>query len=134
MQDRRLIEARKLGHVLDFVEFRWIHFLYVVFEDEGSFAGFGQLHLDFIVAVAFDAGCHETLGRVQICNKLITRWLHPFFWWWFHFLTHTDFTHDCDLTHFYRTNIKQRPTIQTDFGFLFAQTVYKPCKYECKTE
>lgn len=70
MENRCFVEARQLGHVLDFIEFGWIHLLYVVFKYHRALAGLGKLHLHLIAALAFDAGCDESLKSEKNKMKL----------------------------------------------------------------
>lgn len=65
VQHGGFIKACQFCHVFDFVEFRWIHFLYVVFKYHVALAGFGELHFHFIATLSFDAGSDESLEKIQ---------------------------------------------------------------------
>lgn len=61
VQHRCLIEARQLGHILDFVELWRIHLLYVIAQDHHTLARFGQFHFHFVAMFALNTGGNEAL-------------------------------------------------------------------------
>jgi len=63
VQNGGLVQARQLGHVLDFVELWRIHLLYVVAQDHHPLAGLGQLHFDLVAMLPLNTGGHEALKR-----------------------------------------------------------------------
>lgn len=67
------VQAREFGHVFALVELGWVHLLYDIFVDEHAFAGLGYLHLDFVAALALDAGRHEALGLVRDPDETFLR-------------------------------------------------------------
>lgn len=73
MQNGGFVQAGELRHVLDLVKFGRIHFLYVVLCDEHTFAGLGDLHLDFVAALALDASGDEALRLVRHPHQLLLR-------------------------------------------------------------
>ena len=73
MQNGGLIETSKLRHVLDLIEFGRIHLLYIVLGDEYALAGFCDLHLDLVAALALDTGGDKALRLVWHPHQLLLR-------------------------------------------------------------
>lgn len=75
MEDRGLVEAGEVSHVLLLVELGRVHLLDVVFGDELSLSSVHDLHLDLVAAVLLDGGRDEAVGLVGDPDELL---LGPF--------------------------------------------------------